>query len=121
MYRELGDRSGEADAVNSFGEVLLATGQPDQPMPNMPPRSAWPLRPATSTSRPARATASAGHAAQAETPISHAVTGSKLSHCSLSSAHPRPNGSGRSSLRPNTAASRIRIRPGRGERGYDRE
>jgi tetratricopeptide (TPR) repeat protein len=29
LCRELGSRSGEADALNSLGEVLLATGQPD--------------------------------------------------------------------------------------------
>ena len=28
MYREIGNRSGEADALNSLGEVLLAIGQP---------------------------------------------------------------------------------------------
>ena len=29
MHRQIGNRSGEADALNSLGEALLATGQPD--------------------------------------------------------------------------------------------
>jgi hypothetical protein len=30
LCRETGDRTGEAKALNSLGEILLASGQPDQ-------------------------------------------------------------------------------------------
>ena len=30
LFRESGDRTGEAEALNGVGEILLATGQPDE-------------------------------------------------------------------------------------------
>ena len=30
LYREIGDRGGEAEALNGAGDTLLATGQPDE-------------------------------------------------------------------------------------------
>jgi hypothetical protein len=58
LFREMGDRSGEAETLNSLGEALLARASPTRPAPSTATRSPSPARSATGTNRPAPTTVS---------------------------------------------------------------
>ena len=53
LSREIGDRDGEADALNGAGETLLATGQPGRPA--LPHHRARPRPPTGNQHEQARA------------------------------------------------------------------